>query len=136
MGWTSGPDRSTGDLITAAQWNLLLGSNSSINYLKDYMDYATDVAPTRVLDTEYENDSSQLRLCLVTVTCADGERVEVKTGSSSPPTTVVGRVSAELEAGDWIEVPITFLVKPDWFYKLVSTSTPILIAWREWDLMG
>ena len=34
MGWTAGSDVSTGDLITAAQWNNYMGASGSLEYLK------------------------------------------------------------------------------------------------------
>ena len=35
MGWTAGADVSTGDLITAAQWNNFLGAAGSLEYIYD-----------------------------------------------------------------------------------------------------
>jgi len=40
MGWTAGADVSTGDLITAAQWNNYMGATGSFEYLKAVADLA------------------------------------------------------------------------------------------------
>lgn len=36
MAWSDGTDRNTGDLVTAAQWNALLGASGSLMTLKSH----------------------------------------------------------------------------------------------------
>lgn len=69
MAWTAGVTRTTGDLISAADWNSYLGAAGSLDYLKAETDKLDDISsstPANSLDTIYQN-STKIRFVLVTV---------------------------------------------------------------------
>jgi len=72
MSWTAGADVSTGDLITAAQWNNYLGASGSVDYLKAKMPIVWKASPSA--DLSLSNQTSTVNattLDLTAVTSAD-----------------------------------------------------------------
>jgi len=156
MAWTAGVTRTTGDLITAAQWNSFLGAAGSLDFVHDALDDVTGAEPTRALNTIYQNTSGKIRLVIIEVgywlqtsdTVLTGDSLgAAKIGSASPPTTVVATVgiytygitsatSGIIRGND----AATFIVPPGYYYKLETSisgdgQTPVLHDWYEWDLL-
>jgi len=133
MAWVAGADVSTGELITAAQWNNYLGASGSMEYLKteaDKLDDVSDTEPSRAFDTIYENTSGKIRIVIISVALTSSEGASFEIGSSSPPTDEIWR-SGNVEN----ECPITAIVPPGYFYRLNDDlGTPTLYQWHEYDL--
>lgn len=133
MGWTAGVTRTTGDLITAANWNTYLGANGSLDYVYAALDDCSWSEPSRVLETDYTN-GSKIRIVTVTVEVDDGDRASARIGASSP-TDVVAYVYNALGVSD-VRSPMTFVVPPGWKYDVTaSNGTPTILEWHEWDLL-
>lgn len=139
MAWTAGADVTTGDLITAAQWNSYLGAAGSLDYLKAEADKHndcsySDVTGSRALDTIYQN-GSKLRLVCITIQNDSGEVPAVWIGSSSPPTNEVCS-SVNATGFGHIGHVHTFLVPANWYYECESAfGAPQMMSWIEWDLL-
>jgi len=135
MGWTAGVTRTTGDLITAAQWNSYLGASGSLDYLKNEVDKIDDVsgsAPSRALDTIYQN-STKIRLVVLTgIFNVDGEEIHIYIGPSSPPSVYVGCIETRFNENN--DIPITFIVPPSYYYRAVSAGSPNINTWYEFNL--
>lgn len=156
MGWIAGSDVSTGDIITAAQWNNYMGAAGSLEYLKteaDKHDDVTkqDVTASRAIDaTVYENTSGKTKLVVVSAimeveggSAGDSEML-AHTDSANPPTEQVdmAEVATQGALGEDIVVrgKLIFIVKAGEYYKVTATGaaggvTPILIDWIEYDLL-
>ena len=138
MGWTAGADVSTGDLITAAQWNNYLGATGSLEYLKtetDKLDDVTHSEPSRALGTIYQNTSGKLRFVTVQIYADQSGSVKAEIGSASPPTIVVGQIGEDSIDADIIYAAISFIVPLAWYYRIVTLlGSPTLQDWHEWDL--
>jgi len=141
MAWVSGEDVSTGELITAAQWNNYMGASGSLEYLKgqtDRLDGLSHDEPLRAMDTIYQNTSGKNLFVAVSLSI-DGDAAEQATaqiGSGTPP----GITVADLKLGTTatsaaMRVSCTFIVQPGWYYRVVSDSgSPWLLEWHEWEL--
>lgn len=135
MAWTAGATVTTGDLITAAQWNSYLGASGSLDYLKDALDDCASSAPSRSLDTVYENTSGKTRVVTVTCEIGNADAVRAMIGSSSPLSTAVANAYNQL-GYDKITLSFTFLVPAGWYYEVEDwAGNPVLNDWHEWDLM-
>lgn len=150
MAWTAGVTRTTGDLITAANWNSYLGAAGSLDYLKSAADTnASDIttienqlddcsssAPSRALDTIYQN-GSKTRIVTAGISLDDGEAVRIDIGSDSPPATAVCGIDTGSGSGvSGLSMPITFIIPANWYYRiLIATGTPVKQYWHEWDLL-
>ena len=136
MGWYAGENVYTGQLITAAQWNNYLGADGSLDYLKvqtNRLDLVDQDQPSRALDTIYQN-STRLRVVLVSVQLDPYEGVYVYVGAASPPDIVIDQLLNTANA-DLISVSSTFIVKPSHYYKVAtSEGTPSIYSWTEWSL--
>ena len=139
MGWATGADVTTGDLITSAQWNTYLGAAGSLDYLKAEADKHDDcsynnVTGSRALDTIYQN-GSKIRIIAVTVECDNGEIPAIYIGSSSPPSNEVGSVVNATGYGHTGHL-MTFIVPSNWYYRIETTyGSPTFNNWVEWDLL-
>ena len=137
MAWSAGVTRSTGDLVTAAQWNNYLGASGSLDYLKTEADKHDDcsvASPSRALDTIYQN-GSKTRVVAVTISNSGaGEGVYIEIGSSSPPTTDVLRMTT---AAAGIERDaVVFVVPANWYYRIATyAGSPTILYTTEWDLL-
>jgi len=142
MAWTAGVTRTTGDLITAAQWNSFLGASGSLDYLKVEVDKLDDCAynptPSRALDTVYQNTSGKIRIVAVEGRMNILEVLNCYIGTSTAALGDVGMVSNEIEsgtAGDYTHGVVTFVVPPSYYYKASTEGTGVsLQEWKEWDL--
>ena len=86
-------------------------------------------APSRVLNTVYQNTSGKIRIVTVSVQMV-AQGVIAYTGATSSPATIVGIDSgADSDYGC-----VTFVVQPDWYYKVVCASGSGMY-WHEWDLL-
>ena len=133
MGWNAGVTRTTGDLITAADWNKYLGASGSLDYLKTQIEDWSFSDTLRSLDTEYHNGNS-LRLVAVRLTIwEDGDIVDVKIGSSSANNTILGCGNHDVTGT--LYLPITFLVPPNYYYGcFTAAGSPGRSYWAEWDI--
>lgn len=134
MAWTAGVTRTTGDLITAAQWNSFLGASGSLDYLKTQTDKLDDVSfsqPARALDTIYQN-STKIRIVTITGIFNAAEDIWILIGSGTPPGTYIAGI--EWSLAENVDLPITFVVPPNWYYEAEATGTPQINKWGEWDL--
>ena len=135
MGWYAGENVYTGQLITAAQWNNYLGADGSLDYLKvqtDRLDLVDQDHPSRALDTIYQN-ITRLRVVLVTVSLDPNDSAYVYVGAASPPDVLIDRLRNDASA--LISMSSTFIVKPSYYYELVtSIGTPSIWKWIEWSL--
>lgn len=140
MAWVAGADVSTGDLITAAQWNNYLGASGSLEYLKgetDKLDDCSHSEPSRAKDTIYQNTSGKVRFVTIAIEVDGGvaEYAEAEIGSSSPPTITVAPIGHASGVGGDEELSLSFIVPPSWYYRLTeSTGTIEIREWHEWDL--
>jgi hypothetical protein len=139
MGWTAPRTWVVGEVVTAAQMNEQVRDNEL--YLKGETDKLDDVSQTyaggtKTLDTIYQN-STKIRLVGITITVTTDaqEYVRVLVGSGTPPTTeimYIGAIAANSGGGYW---PGTFIVLPNYYYKIeVAVGTPTIGNWYEWDL--
>jgi len=140
MGWNAGVTRTTGDLITAADWNKYLGASGSLEYLKTeqdtikgLLDNCTLTEPTRAFDTIYQN-GSKIRIVIAVIALSPDEWCQVYIGSSSSPT-YRGDFRTDL-LNDTIVQWLTFVVPPNWYYEITSyRGSPSLHNWMECDLL-
>ena len=135
MAWTAGVTRTTGDLISAADWNSYLGASGSLDYLKINNDKITNLdraGAARNLDTGYEN-GSQMRIVSV---CAQlnsqYDAIYAKVGPSDPPVNTVGYCKND-SAID-ITVGMTFFVEPAEWYEVTTSGTPVKKYFTEWNI--
>lgn len=136
MAWTAGVTRTTGDLITAAQWNSYLGAAGSLDYLKGEADKLPTVsfsAPSRAIGTVYQN-SSKIRLVAVEARLGSNEVLTCYIGTTTAGLVDVGSMINETDY-DYIHSVTTFIVPPSYYYKASNEGTdPTLQEWHEWDL--
>jgi len=139
MAWSAGVTRSTGDLITAAQWNSYLGAAGSLEYLKTQTDKLDDcssnpVSGSRAIDSIYQNNT-KIRIAMVSFSTAVTTKVRALIHSGTPPTTEVGYV--QTSAGNaGLTWAFTFVIPPSWYYEVEeSFGTATLRFWHEWDLL-
>ena len=134
MAWTAGVTRTTGDLVTAANWNAYLGASGSLDYLKTETDKIDDCSfdePTRALDTQYQNGSS-LRIVAIGLNLEDEENVVIRIGASSADNNIL---SARQDGATEVNMPITFIVPPSYYYMAyIAGGTPTKSYWAEWDI--
>lgn len=135
MGFNAGSDVSTSDLITAAKWNLYMGSSGSITYLKteaDKVDALTvDASPSRVKSTIYQNTSGKTRYVQICCSIPNNGGVSVECDSGNPPTVDVGAIHNE--GGQPEHFSITFLVINNYYYRLNEDAGTISVSqWIEW----
>lgn len=136
MAWEAGADVTTGDLITAAQWNSYLGATGSIEYLKteaDKLDDISQATPAKAEDTIYQNTTCYMRVVLITANIDAGEQYEIEVEDATPPTTKVGYLG---DSGTPEAYPsITFFVPYGWYYRCATADgNPTIKEWAEWDL--
>jgi hypothetical protein len=109
---------------------------------------ATQSDPTRSFGTTYQNTTGKLLLVVVTVktkgpNTLDGYgRAIAQIGSSSPPTSEVGRVGVEGAVETVGTFPIfidtlSFIVPKNFYYRVITEQshsffTPILSSWVEY----
>lgn len=127
MGWTAGADRSTGDLITAANWNNYLGTSGSLEYLQSWS--INDVTASRSLGTAYQNTKDFIMIVIVTVTSGGSNDHATAYSGSVSPGSIVGKTNKST-SGE--EVAITFVVLPNHYYKVQGSGSETLTRWVEW----
>lgn len=72
MSWNAGADVTTGDLITASQWNNYLGADGSVDYLKGRLNWKA--TPAAVLsDTDRTTDQDWTDIDLTSDASANAE---------------------------------------------------------------
>lgn len=144
MAWTAGATVTTGDLITAAQWNSYLGAAGSVDYLKSEVDTlnieaakhddCSHTEPTRAMDTIYQN-GSKTRIVTVAISFDAGENIQVLIGSGTPPATAI-LIADNPTAVDNLSMAITFPVPANWYYEIETpTGAAVKQKWHEFDLM-
>jgi len=134
MAWVAGADVSTGELITAAQWNNYLGASGSIEYLKTEADRIDDIShdePSRALTTIYHNTSSKVLAVLVSMNEQSGGTSYIYSDANASPSDLIARFTGSVTASSII--PIFFLVPPGYYYKIISAAGSIT-EWHEWAL--
>jgi len=164
MAWVSGEDVSTGELITAAQWNNYMGASGSMEYLKTEADRIPTIShaePARAIETKYQYTGDGFLFVTVTVelnmdidNAVDGygyafgeAKVLAKTDSAATPTTIVAQailfvdevMGTGTNEGFSITVSLSFFVEPNHYYwvdgsNAYSGDPPTLIDWHEWEL--
>ena len=82
--------------------------------------------PTRAIGTTYQNTGGKIRLVSVTIDVSSGY-VQALCDANSTPTTVVAYTDA-IHA-----ITLTFLVPPNYYYKLNKSGTATSANWTEWD---
>jgi len=149
MAWVAGSDVTTGDLITAAQWNNYLGATGSLEYLQSWTQ--NDVTGARAIDaTVYRNTSDFILIVLINVnveiddvTGVGSSTVTIHSDTATPPTTQIA--SLEINIGGWggdatdleTDLAATFVVLPGNYYKATKANAgdgkvPVLLDWFEW----
>lgn len=137
MAWVAGNDVTTGDLITAAQWNNYLGVTGSLEYLKTETDKLDDVShsePGNAKDTIYQNTSGKFRLVTVSISITSGVAAQAIAyiGAATPPTTVV--VNSYYDGTASIYLTFSFIVPNNYYYKVTEAAGTItILEWHEWD---
>lgn len=136
MAWVAGADVTTGDLITAAQWNTYLGAGGDIDLLKietDKIDDISQTIPGNADDTIYLN-GTHFRLVCVSADLDADEKYQIFVENATPPTIQIGELSNGA-TGDRITPSITFIVPPGWYYEVsTEAGAPSIDTWVEWDL--
>ena len=164
MAWVSGVDQVPGYLVTAADWNNYLGTDSDkgVNYLKTELDKIGDISfadqsGSRAIGTLTYQASTKVRFVSATVYCvmnaADGElnstaRTTFKTDDSSPASVAVSyggfnlmNLSGLSVENQTIKVafPQTVIVQDSHYFGESDDSfgdgSVDLLEWVEWDLM-
>lgn len=134
MAWTAGVTRTTGDLITAAQWNSYLGASGSMDYVHDQLYEVDNTSCTHLIGSILQN-GTKIRVVNVSLNLDEGEEVKCQIGSGTPPITTVAWAKTDTALSGWVRMPVTFIVPPDYYYRCDTVSgTPYVSAWREWDL--
>ena len=154
MAWTPGANLITGDLVTAAVWNALLGAAGSLEYLQSWQQ--NDVTGTRdILATVYQNTDDFIRI--VTISCiykisdngagdiASVCGLTVHVENANPPTIQVLKhaYNINFNTGNFqntdffqAEAQVTFVVLPGFYYKATKNDgidgTVTLVDWFEW----
>lgn len=130
MAWTTPRTWVTGEIVTAAIMNQQVRDNESA--LLGYFDDVSQDQPTRALDTVYQNTSSKIRIVTVCCILAEDDQVNVYCDENASPTTLLGGI--ENEASATADLAITFVVKPNYYYKATSfAGSPSIRKWTEWD---
>lgn len=99
-------------------------------------------APSRALDTIYQNTSGKWRMVMITgsttgVSAGLHGTILGQIGTSSPPATNVGWITTDFSspaggsANTW--GMIVFFVPPEWYYRALSSPPSSLGAWWEAD---
>jgi len=154
MGWTAGVDVTTGDLITAAQWNNFLGASGSLEYLQSWTQ--NDVTASRAINgTVYRNTDDKIKIVSINIRSNiddDGaggivgqSDIQIHSDAATPPTTLVAQVGAVYNliaaagASDYLDnkVQAVFIVLPSNYYKATPVisgagANPTLLDWFEW----
>ncbi len=133
MGWNAGADVTTGDLITAAQWNNYLGVAGSLEYLQSWSQ--TDVTGSRAIDgTIYQNTKDWFILVSV-MAVEDAESfcaLNAQSDAATPPTLTVAYSAGPEEAnGNNTYLNLFFVVLPSNYYE-VNNVNVTLHKWIEW----
>lgn len=96
------------------------------------LDDVSITVSTKAIDTEYQN-STKLRLVIISVRLDDGESVQFAMDSTSPPSTVY---ADGVSIGARTDLPISIIVPPSWYYELfTNTGSPSIVTWAEQDLL-
>jgi len=139
MGWNAGVTRTTGDLITAADWNKYLGASGSLDYLKTEADKHNDcshASPARSPDTQYQN-GDKIRIVQVIGGATSGGQGEIKCyiGSTSA-NSMVGIGNIDTNNGIF-RCSVTFVVPANWYYKVDAGGSASIYGgvFDEWDLL-
>tara|TARA_Y100000310_G_scaffold2728_1_gene3531 strand:- start:2099 stop:2509 length:411 start_codon:yes stop_codon:yes gene_type:complete len=132
MAFVAGVKRTVGDVLTAAQWNDYYGANTSIDFLKSESDLMTAMRQTVTANAKNTNilNGATIRLITVAMSVASGDNCDFRIGSSSPPGTPV--VYMENQSPGTMVLSGTFLVPPNWYYRVASIN-PTVRKWTEWD---
>ena len=137
MAWTAGVTRSTGDLISAADWNNYLGASGSMDFVHDALYAGTRNSynsSTRAFDTEYQNTTGNIIIVSHSAQLnANGESIFGKTGTISGSLTTRARLVLDTASID-ITGSITFVVLDDEYYEVVTAGSPTWKEWHEWRL--
>ncbi len=144
MGWTTPRDWTDTEVVTAAIMNPAVRDN--LAYLKtqtDKLDDVTVTTPANVVGTIYQNLTGKIKAVTIqaAVVSAGGSQVGgviCYIGSASPPTTLLGNLTTVYAAGTWY-MSFTFLVPPNWYYKVTDGSanggSATVNYWTEFDLL-
>lgn len=135
MAWTAGITRTTGDLISAADWNGYLGASGSLDYLKINNDKVTNIdftMPSRDFDVGYQNGSqTRIVICCAQLN-SQYDAIYAKVGPSDPPANTVAYCKND-SAID-ITVGMTFFVEPSQWYEITTNGSPVEKYIREWNI--
>jgi len=137
MAWTAPRTWVTGEVVTAALMNTHVRDN--LLAVQGWMDDCSHSEPSRALDTIYQNTSGKIKVVSVsiTTTAEEVETVESLTDSATPPTTVINKQGSADSTSGALRFSMTFIVLVNHYYKVaISTGSPTLLEWHEWDLLG
>lgn len=98
------------------------------------LDDVSQTEPSRVVGTIYRNTSGKIRIVTISVSfSASGTIAEVFCDANSSPSTRIIVVSTSPDR--ITPFAITFVVPPNFYYKLFESSATIgIVEWFEWDL--
>lgn len=98
------------------------------------LDDCSHAEPARSIDTIYQN-GSKIRIVTISVSYDNTYQSRVLIGSGTPPTTQIIITDNE-GAGTGMSMNFTFVVSPNWYYKLETMDgSPGVQEWQEWDLL-
>ncbi len=98
-------------------------------------------APTRVLDTVYQNTSGKNRAVTVSIaltfyySVASWDDVLCLIGATNNPASLVAAFYTSGGGDDtYCIMSATFFVPPNWYYKVLDNhGDPVISSWAEWD---
>lgn len=130
MGFVAGTDLSTGDIVTATDWNNYNGASNSIDYLETELtklyDLDSSLNTVLSLDTTYQNTSGKIRVVQLGTYMNNTQGIAVVSDSGSSPTTAIGSLTNR--TGVDMSFSFSFLVPPGYYYRVNKTGTPALTA--------
>ncbi len=107
---------------------------ADVDAVEAKLDDASHTEPARELGTTYRNTSGKIRF--VTITCnssTDDPSMEAYCDANSTPTTRIARNKFDTDTSIYY-LTFSFVVLPDYYYKVDSDTGLTLYEWHEWDL--
>ncbi|MBA7476037.1 hypothetical protein ES707_11412 [subsurface metagenome] len=108
---------------------------AEVDAVSENINSVSHSSPSRSLDSTYRNTSGKIRLVTVTLDINSGESGSALAycDASSSPSTFVAKVSMDDDVGNVDYAAFTFIVPPNYYYKVVFGKGEIE-EWHEWDL--
>lgn len=133
--WSTPSDFATAHIVTAPEWNAMNGASGNAAYIKDVLlSTASYSSPSRAVGTTYQNTTNKILFVTITCLVQGSWEATIEMSSTSPPTTAV--CSMGNAGGGWTGfVPYSFMVPPNWYYRMLqNVATSSFAQWREWGL--